>query len=227
MEKETLIFDEIGIRIKLPFEDAGGKEQRETLILEKCGCSKEGLTAADYERKAKSQIKASYIQLNSEQRLLQKMSEKITENGGDILEIGFGLGFAADAIHIASRINSHTIIEEHPVLYERALEWAKDKPSVTVINGNWLDLLPTLSQTFDGILQNVRIDKNLRFFLSNVEVICKEGTLISFFISPGNDSILNYENFQFTDEELTKSPYFGGSGWNWSWTTFNGTEFTK
>ena len=160
MKEEKLIFDEVGIRIKLPFEDTNNKEQRETLIVKNCGCNKSSLTTEDLEKKAKKQIAASYVFLASELRLMQIMSKKIIRAGGDILEIGFGLGFAANAIQSELNINSHTIIEEHPDLYKKALDWAKDKKTVNVIFGNWLNVLPTLTKKFTGVFCNARLDKN-------------------------------------------------------------------
>lgn len=62
---------------------------------------------------------------------------------GDVLEIGFGLGYSANAIQ-AYAPTSHTIIEYHPTVAARARQWAQDKPNVTILEGTWQDLLPTL-----------------------------------------------------------------------------------
>ena len=60
-----------------------------------------------------------------EKYLMDKLAEIVTKNGGDILEIGFGMNLSANAIQSNPNVTSHTIIEIHQVQYERALEWAK------------------------------------------------------------------------------------------------------
>lgn len=68
---------------------------------------------------------------------------------GEVLEIGFGCGYSAEAIQ-KFPIKSHTIIEYHPVVFEKAKEWAKDKKNVTLIHDTWQNALPKLGQ-FDTI----------------------------------------------------------------------------
>ena len=68
---------------------------------------------------------------------------------GDVLEIGFGLGYSAAQIQ-KYKPKSHTIIEYHPVVVEKARAWARDKPNVTIIEATWQDTLATLG-TFDTI----------------------------------------------------------------------------
>jgi protein arginine N-methyltransferase 2 len=41
--------------------------------------------------------------------------------GGDILNVGFGMGLVDTAIQGYSSITSHTIIEAHPDVYKRSL----------------------------------------------------------------------------------------------------------
>lgn len=62
---------------------------------------------------------------------------------GEVLEIGFGMGISAQFIQDLG-VDSHTIVEIHPLIAEKAREWAKDKPNVKIIEGDWhenLDLL--------------------------------------------------------------------------------------
>ena len=56
-------------------------------------------------------------------------AEAVTEDGGDILEIGFGSGRSA---HYMPRrgVSSHTIIEIDDYIFEQLLQWARDKPTV-------------------------------------------------------------------------------------------------
>jgi protein-L-isoaspartate O-methyltransferase len=68
---------------------------------------------------------------------------------GDVLEVGFGCGYSATYIQ-THRPRSHTIIEYHPVVAERARAWALDCPGVIIIEDTWQHALPSLGN-FDCI----------------------------------------------------------------------------
>lgn len=68
---------------------------------------------------------------------------------GDVLEIGFGLGYSAEAIQKYD-ITSHTIIEYHPVVAKKARAWAANKPNVTIIEDTWQNAMDALG-TYDAI----------------------------------------------------------------------------
>ena len=89
------------------------------------------------------------IMMSWEHPIMQKSAEFVCENGGDILEIGFGMGIASDYIQSHSP-SSHTIIEMHPELAEKAREWASDKVNVTIVEGDWIEKVSELGK-FDGI----------------------------------------------------------------------------
>ena len=100
------------------------------------------------------------IMMSWEDSMMKKHAEIICRNGGDILEIGFGMGISA--AHIQNQdIKSHTIIEIHPEVARRAREWAKDKPTVIIIEGDWYDVIDDL-KTYDGIFYDAFQDPNLR-----------------------------------------------------------------
>ena len=71
------------------------------------------------------------------------------ENGGDILEIGFGGGVTADMIQNYN-IKTHTIIERDDYFFEKLWEWSVDKPNVKVIHGDWINDIPK-NKKYDGI----------------------------------------------------------------------------
>ncbi len=69
---------------------------------------------------------------------------------GDVLEIGFGLGYSSSVIQ-SYNINSHTIIECDPTALELAEKWAKEqKHKVILVEGTWQDKLKTVGK-FDTI----------------------------------------------------------------------------
>lgn len=62
---------------------------------------------------------------------------------GDVLEIGFGCGYSAT--HIQSyHPKSHTIIEYHPAVVEKAREWALRYPNVRIVHDTWQNALSNL-----------------------------------------------------------------------------------
>lgn len=84
-----------------------------------------------------------------ENPLMEAHAKAICSQGGDILNVGFGMGLVDTAIQ-GHNPTSHTIIEAHPDVYKQMLAtgWAK-KPNVRILFGRWQDVLPQLS-TYDG-----------------------------------------------------------------------------
>ena len=91
--------------------------------------------------------------------IMEEHARIVTKNGGDILEIGFGMGICANFIQKAN-INTHTIIEIHDQVFERLLKWAKDKPNVIPIKGDWFNSIPK-DKKYDGIMFDTWDDINV------------------------------------------------------------------
>ncbi|MBS0653672.1 MAG: class I SAM-dependent methyltransferase [Verrucomicrobia bacterium] len=68
---------------------------------------------------------------------------------GDVLEIGFGCGYSATRIQ-SFKPKSHTIIEFHPMVAQKARAWAKQYPNVKIVEGTWQNALSSLG-VFDAI----------------------------------------------------------------------------
>ena len=66
------------------------------------------------------------VMMDWEDSLMSASAAYVCQNGGDILEIGFGMGISAGYIQSHS-ISSHTIIENHPDIIPRAQAWASEK----------------------------------------------------------------------------------------------------
>ena len=81
--------------------------------------------------------------------IMDRMAAEVCHNGGDVLEVGFGMGISAGCIQ-KRRPASHTIVECHPQILQRLHAWAADKPNVSIVEGMWQDVLHTLGE-FDGI----------------------------------------------------------------------------
>lgn len=89
------------------------------------------------------------VMMQWEKALMESHAQAICQQGGDILNIGFGLGLVDSAIQSRS-VTSHTIVEAHPDVLKRMEEggWM-GKDNVRVVRGRWQDVLPQL-HTYDG-----------------------------------------------------------------------------
>lgn len=84
---------------------------------------------------------------------MKELAQIATQNGGRILEIGFGMGISSCFIH-QHNIEEHVIIEANEHVYQYALSSSKDYPQKTTVHlGFWEDVTPHFSdESFDGIL---------------------------------------------------------------------------
>ena len=167
-----------------------------------------------------------------EKALMHKLADIVTKNGGDILEIGFGMHLSADYIQSNPAVTSHTIIEVHPEIYKSALDWAKDKPNTKVFLGDWVDIIPTISKKFHGILHDTHLDENLHKFLDFAKLVSKVDCIVGFFDYPFMDTRLNGVRHSLTEEEYESLPYkdsigFISNQFELKYTTFNGVNFYK
>jgi tRNA A58 N-methylase Trm61 len=84
-----------------------------------------------------------------EDLIMDLSAEKVCQNGGDILNVGYGLG-VVDSYIKTYNINSHHIIEIHPQLYQNAI----DNGYNDVYLGDWRDVIENFkynNKKFDGI----------------------------------------------------------------------------
>ena len=74
------------------------------------------------------------------------------EPSGDVLEIGFGLGYSANRIQ-SYNPKSHTIIECDPIVLQKLETWAQNKKNVIIVKGKWQEKLSQLG-VFDEIFMD-------------------------------------------------------------------------
>lgn len=90
-----------------------------------------------------------------EQNYMDKLGVIAAGNGGNVLELGYGMGLSAGAIQ-SHPIKSHIVIECHPDVVRKAVTDFKpaiDNGKMHIYTGFWQDVTPTLaSGIFDGIL---------------------------------------------------------------------------
>jgi hypothetical protein len=129
-----------------------------------------------------------HVMMDWEHPIMKKHAKLISYPGADVLEIGFGMGISADYIQ-KNRPNSHTIVEIHPTIAEKAREWAKDKPNVTIIEGDWVDVVDEITKkSYNGIFFDSHADNNKKRFRELVVDKCiKPGGVFTYFNMEGRD----------------------------------------
>lgn len=86
-----------------------------------------------------------------EKSYLETLIDELNPSG-EVLEVGFALGYSATRIQ-SYRPKHHTIIESDPEIALKAAKWAKDNPTISVIQDRWENALPKLGR-FDAIFFN-------------------------------------------------------------------------
>lgn len=170
------------------------------------------------------------IMHSGEKGLMECLAKLGTKNGGDILEIGFGLHLSADTIQSNPRVNSHTIVEVHPTIYNNALKWSEDKKNIEIILGDWINILPIKNKKFDGIIFDTHLDPNIHKFLDVIKENCKEDTIVVFFEYPIFDKRLNGFRYVIDQKDFDMLPYSDNIGfrknqYELKYTYFNGVDF--
>ena len=141
------------------------------------------------------------IMMDWEHPAMSASAAYVTEGGGDILEIGFGMGISANYIQSHS-ISSHTIIEPHPQMVEKAVEWSNGKSNVTIISQSWADVTGSLG-TYDGIFYDTSFDDKHNLFSSSLSELTKTGTKLSVFNSYSSET--NDHNIEMNYKQINVS----------------------
>ncbi len=144
------------------------------------------------------------VMMSWEDSLMKRHAEVVCENGGDILEIGFGMGIAANYIQELNP-NSHTIIEPHPQILEKLREWATDKPNVNIIEGEWYKIKEQLGK-YDGIFYDAYGDNDYKKVKEVLPDITKEGSILTFWNNRGEQSNNHEIDENITYEEIEVDP---------------------
>ena len=165
-----------------------------------------------------------------EYELMKKLADLTTQNGGDILELGFGMHISADYVQANPNVTSHTIIEIHPEVFETALEWAKDKPNTEIILGDWIDVVPTLNKNFDGVLHDTFDENNWSKYLETISRVCKKNTILTFYYFPHPDHRFNGVRVPLDPADVATLPYREMVGFKFNqpelvYTIFDGEKF--
>ena len=142
------------------------------------------------------------VMMDWERPIMSASAAYITEGGGDILEIGFGMGIASDYIQSHS-ISSHTIIENHPQIISKSREWASGKSNVTIVSQSWYDVKDSIG-TFDGIFYDTFGDDDSESFSSSLSTLTKNGTKLTFWNTTHSSS--NHIKSDVEHQEISVTP---------------------
>ena len=117
------------------------------------------------------------VMMDWEAPIMSASAAYVTQGGGDILEVGFGMGISANYIQSHS-ISSHTIIENHPQVISKSREWASGKSNVTIVSQSWQEVTQSLG-TFDGIFFD-DFGGEYEDISSSLQYLTKSGTKMTF-----------------------------------------------
>lgn len=125
------------------------------------------------------------VMMDWEDEIMKQQAASICRNGGDVLNVGFGMGIIDTYIE-SHRPRTHWIIEGHPDVQRKIIEdgWLK-KPHVKVIFKPWQEVLYHLPK-FDGIYFDTWAEEQKEFD-SYVHEILKPDGVYTFFNNPRGD----------------------------------------
>jgi len=101
------------------------------------------------------------VMMDWEDPIMYASAQYVAENGGNILEIGYGMGISANYIQ-SFRPKSHTIVEIHPEIARVASGWGRKQEGVTILQGDWFKLKKEIQANapYDGIFYDAYGDEN-------------------------------------------------------------------
>ncbi|KAL4430017.1 hypothetical protein ABPG77_004387 [Micractinium sp. CCAP 211/92] len=129
------------------------------------------------------------VMMDWETGLMRRHAEIICRGGGDVLNVGFGMGIV-DGFIQEHQPRSHTIIEAHPDVYAYACSQGWDKrPGVRLVHGRWQDVIDQLGP-FDGVFFDTYGEyyEDMHDFHLRLPKLLRPGGVYSFFngLAPDN-----------------------------------------
>ena len=149
------------------------------------------------------------VMMKWEHPIMSASAAYVTQGGGDILEIGFGMGIASGYIQSHS-ISSHTIIENHPQVISKSIEWASGKSNVTIVSQSWQEVSSSIG-TFDGIFYDT-YNEDYDEISSSLPLLTKSGTKFTFWNNAPTSSNPIKSDVEY--QEITVTPTKPNSYWN-------------
>lgn len=182
------------------------------------------------------------VMMDWEDEIMKHQAATICKNGGDVLNIGFGMGIIDSYIQ-EYKPSTHWIIESHPDVQKKMIEdgWLK-KPNVKVIFKSWQEVINYLPK-FDGIYYDTW-EENAGPFLRKVKDLLKPEGVFTFFNNPRLDDynigicnfsydilkeFMNYTLESFEISNINPKSHQRTDGdfyWDPNWKTYHNPSFT-
>ena len=140
-----------------------------------------------------------------ETNYMKMLASIVTKNGGNILEVGFGLGIATHFIRQYHTVKNHVIVEFHPDIIKNCKKiYSSEIKSgkIKLLKGFWEGIVQKLTdETFDGILFDTyplseeQIHKNHFWFFKEAHRLLKKNGVLTYYSD---------ESKNFSKEHITK-----------------------
>lgn len=145
------------------------------------------------------------VMMEWETEWMKESAKVICQNGGDILNIGFGMGII-DTFIQSYNPTSHWIIEAHNDVYDKMKKdgWLTKK-GVKVVHNRWQEVIDNLPK-FDGIYFDTWADKGFfNTLLPHLKDILKPNGIFSYW-EGASDKFINPKtiNALYKDFEIDK-----------------------
>lgn len=121
---------------------------------------------------------------------MMMLAKIATSKGGNVLELGYGMGLSSAAIQ-AQDIETHCVVECHPDVLAKAvvdLREPLESNRAHILSGFWQEVTPLLrSESFDGILfdtyplKEVEIHSNHFDFFKEAWRLLKPGAVLTYY----------------------------------------------
>lgn len=122
---------------------------------------------------------------------MESLANIVTQNGGSVLELGYGMGISARFIQSHKSIKNHYIVECHPDVVIKGindLHKEVEQSKVHFLSGFWQDITPQLRDaSFDGILFDTyplteeEIHSNHFWFFEEAYRLLKKGGVLTYY----------------------------------------------
>jgi len=149
---------------------------------------------------------------------MKRLAEISTQNGGNVLELGFGMAISATYCQeVGENMQTHHIIEANNQVCASADKWAVEKArsKVVIHRGFSWDVAPALrDEFFDGILYDTypleknKVGKHHRDFIADAARLLKPGGVFTYFCNESEDvseeekQLLRDHGFEVTTEKV-------------------------
>ena len=151
------------------------------------------------------------VMMDWEHPIMSASAAYVTQGGGKILEVGFGMGIASDYIQ-SHNISSHTIVENHPQVISKSREWVSGKSNVTIVSQSWQEVTQSLG-TFDGVFFD-DYGGEYEDISSSLQYLTKSGTKMTFWNNGHTSS--NPIKSDAEHQEIVVIPTANNSYWSGS-----------